>query len=979
MATSLERLIQSRTDEESLFTIKPFVGGFLTDFEAPGVAQASVSNIGSPSLGNLIKTKTIRSSFGVKRPLDLERIIPKAPKLPGILGKIQEKTIGFLKPESTEKVFAESASGIFGITGALRAKLSRAATKQIAKLTSSTKIAEIITKQIPDIAKSTLGKLSSQLKDIADPKVISKVVSEFEPRILKEVGQRTVRVAARAIETIPPAVQERGFIASVREVVPEVKISGQYIPRDTDGLSIKASNLIKDNIQAAEKLASTGTDDKAVATASELIKHYSGLARKATTQAEKNVFYDKVADITNEIAPKLTEQGRAIQAASILGRQTPEGQLRFAARTIQKFNEGIDATKGGLLGLRKKVPELTGEQAENLLNKSKTIQAMPDGVEKAIAFKNFQDEIADLVPSSWYKKAINLWKAGLLTGVKTSMLNTFSNLFHGISEVVKDIFAVPVDVAVSLFTKERKLAWSVRGFKGGIEEGWEKGLRYMTTGFDERNVGAKLDWRRVSYGKSKIAKGLQKYEETIFRLMGAEDQPFYYAAKARSLGSQATAEAINQGVKRGPARQKFVQNLIENPTDDMLRIATNDGEIAVFQNRTLLGDVARGIQKIPGGEIVVPFGRTPSAVAMQIINYSPVGIVKTIVENIGKGRFDQRAFSQGIGRGITGAGAMFIGMELFKADLISLDFPTSEKERNQWELEGRKPNSIKTPDGKWRSILPLGPVGMTLIMGGQLQKSMDGNGSLSASLPEAGAATAKSFSEQTFLVGINNFAKALNDPGRYAENVAARTTGSIIPTIVSDVGRATDPLERRTFSKSEGFFGPLIGRIPGLRRTLEPRVDVFGSPLARAGNALETMIDPTRPTRIKSGELIEELRRLFDEEFPATPTRFADEKIYTDVLTPEQITALQEKAGLVLEDKLTNLIANPKYQELDDGSKARIIQKFTNEARVNARAEMVEELTLDLADEELKAKLSELKENGFMTAQVFQKWQELFR
>ena len=70
--------------------------------------------------------------------------------------------------------------------------------------------------------------------------------------------------------------------------------------------------------------------------------------------------------------------------------------------------------------------------------------------------------------------------------------------------------------------------------------------------------------------------------------------------------------------------------------------------------------IARAIQKVPGLEIIVPFGRTPSAVANQLINYSPVGIVKAIASNIGKGRFDQRLFSQAMGRGITGSGIMYL-------------------------------------------------------------------------------------------------------------------------------------------------------------------------------------------------------------------------------------------------------------------------------------------------------------------------------
>ena len=108
----------------------------------------------------------------------------------------------------------------------------------------------------------------------------------------------------------------------------------------------------------------TGTDDKAVATASELIKHYADEAANATDTVIKGAMEDEMAKVANEIARKLTEQGRSVQAASILGRMTPEGQVRFAAREIQKYNEVVRASKSPLA---KEIPELTGEQAGNIV------------------------------------------------------------------------------------------------------------------------------------------------------------------------------------------------------------------------------------------------------------------------------------------------------------------------------------------------------------------------------------------------------------------------------------------------------------------------------------------------------------------------------------------------------------------------------------------------------------------------------------
>lgn len=825
------------------------------------------------------------------------------------------------------------------------------------------------------------GKIIKKVLPSLGKKVIS---GKIPPESAQRLEAELLPSSKQEVPTYKPTetrfgkdIKERKFITSVRETVaePTLKISGEYVPRNTDELAIKARNLVKDDINLAEQITHGEIDDNVVATTAELIKHYDRLAKGAKTTAEKNSYLDKIADTANRVSTKLTESGRTVQAASILGRMTPEGQLRYAAREIQKFNEGIRAAKGGLFGLKKEIPELTGVQSEEILSGMKKVTEMPDGAKKAKAFWDIQNQISDFIPSSTYKKMINLWKAGLLTGIKTSGLNTFSNLSHGISEVVKDIPATMVDSLASLFTGKRTLAFTLKGTGKGTLEGIKRGFSYLKTGFSERDIASKLDFKRVNFGKNKIAKTLQSYEDGVFRLMGSEDQPFYYGAKTRSLFSQAIAQGKNSG-KKGIELKSLVNNLVTNPTDAMLINATKDAEIAVFQNRTILGEAAKMIQKIPGGEIAVPFARTPASVAMQLINYSPVGIVKTIAENIGKGKFDQRMFAQGIGRGITGTGVLYLGKELYKKRLISLGYPKNERERKQWELEGRKENAIKI-DGRWRSFNVLGPAGLILGVGGYYQQAMDTTGSHAEAFSQAIFGAGKTLTEQTFLKGLNQFLEAISDPERSGLKLLANLTGSLVPTILGDVARATDMAERETSPQKAGFLAPLKSRIPGMRQTLQTRKDIFGETVQRGGNAIETMIDPTRPTRIKSNVLIEELRRLANAGQWATPTQFADEKTY-NILTPNQKVSLQERAGSILESKLERLVVLPEYKKLSDEEKKNTVQDFTEKARLVSRAEAVQILTAGLKGEQLKARLSELKQSGFLIKSVFEKWQELY-
>lgn len=779
----------------------------------------------------------------------------------------------------------------------------------------------------------------------------------------KEIFVNDMRPPEKIASEDLAKARERGFITSVKEVVPELKIEGQYIPRPTDPLAIKARNLVIDNIARAEQIALTGNSDISVACASELIKYYGNKGINAKNQGDAAVFYDRAAAIANNAAYKLTEQGRAVQAASILGRLTPEGQVRFAAKEIQRYNEKVATKRGSLFGLRKKIPELTAEQAEYILKEMKEITGMADGKAKIIRFNKLQNYVSELVPTPLYNKLITIWKAGLLTGIKTHGLNLYANIHHFEIEIMKDVPAAAVDKIVSYFTGKRTVVPSVKYVEAGAIEGFKKGLEYIKTGYSERDIGVKFDYIKVNMGKGNIARALQFETEGIFRLMGAGDQPFYYAAKARSLYEQAKVAAINQGLK-GKAAQKFVDNLVQNPTEQMIKYATKDAETAVFINNTKLGDFARGLQRLPGGEVIVPFSRTPSAVAMQIVNYSPIGAVKTIIENIGKGRFDQRAFSQGIGRSITGTAVLFIGTKLYSAGLITLDRPTNEKERKLWELEGRQPNSIKIGD-KWRTVQSFGPAGNLLIIGGHFQRAFEESGSPTEAMSSALAGSAKSFTEQTFVRGVNQFVSALSDPERSAPYVAGNTISSIIPTIVSDVARATDVKERR----AETVGQKLLAKIPGARQTLEPQITVFGEEKKPTSNPIELMIDPTRPSKDISSPVVVELRRLWEEGWEVSPSLLGTRKGY-EPLSQEENTQLWKRAGQLTKDGLEMLISNPLYSELSDDKKAEAITKIIDAAQTAAKAETVGKKLQGLQGEELTKMIYELRKSGVATQEI---------
>lgn len=984
----------------ALFSIKPTYidsegnwvsndGSLFTSFEAPQISQASTPsagvNLNPVDIGREVVKGTARTvasvgatimnpilQAGGQQPITnlqtsgsrLGRTLFGGEPIKDLATRIAEgeqlaKQYGFGRgalPAAFVGVGALTAADITGGKGKVAKELGEKLAKELGEL-----VLKRGQKEAGEITE-LIGRLTS--KKIAPTDVqIAKDYLSGKSRNLKPLFE----VSDVPPPDLPPVTRERGFVTSAREAYPEMRVAGQYIPRETDDLAIKAKNLIRSDIETATRIAMTETDDEAVAIGSELIKHYGDQANKISDPATRTALFDRGAEVANQMARHLTEQGRSIQAASILGRLTPEGQVRFAAREIQRYNEVIDKAKGGIFGLKKKLPELTGKQADEIVTEMKAINEMAEGTEKAIRFQKLQDKITNLIPSSLYQKMVSIWKAGLLTGMKTSGVNIFANASHALSETAKDLPAVAVDSIASLITKKRTMTLKATPPKG-LEEGLQKGWQYLKTGYDERNLGAKLDYHKVNFGKGPIAKALQKYEETVFGVIGAEDQPFYYGAKARSIADQAQAQAINAG-RRGD--KKFIENLINNPTDEMSRYAVLDAETAVFQNKTVLGDIARKIQQAPGGEIIVPFGRTPSAVATQIINYSPIGVAKTIFENVGKGRFDQRLFSQGIGRGLTGTGVLALGAELYKNKLVTLDYPQDERERELWRLEGRVPNTVRIGD-KWRSIQALGPAGNLLLIGGHFKRAYDKGGTPTGAMGEALAGSVKSFTEQTFLKGINQVVEAINDPARSAEGYLGSILSSTIPTIVSDIAKSTDPFERRT----ETVLDRMMLRLPQLRQKLEPQVDVFGQKDTRQGNFFETLADPSRPSNIQSSPIITELRRLQDSGFKVAPTKLGD-KTGFKALTKDQNTELWIRAGEISKKKLESLLRNQAYFELNDEKKTKLINDIVDKSKLMARVEKVIQLTEGIQGDNLIKRLKELKAGGLMTQQVFDLYQDL--
>ncbi len=742
------------------------------------------------------------------------------------------------------------------------------------------------------------------------------------------------------LKSKPKGQKERGLSRQIRnspeitiDLAKRVEAEGlKYTTKKNSGLIKRAQSIIATDPMEAERIAKTGLNDEAVAIGSEYIKELGLAAQRTKDVATRNALLDKAVEIASIQAERLTEAGRAVQAASIISKLSPEGVLRYASTLIKKAGSDV---------------KITADQAEKLLAHAKKIEGIADPKERAKEMFKLFDSINELIPSSLGEQMVAVWKAGLLTGLKTTGINIFSNIVHGVSEIVKDIPAAAVDSVLSLFTGKRTKTLGVKGLGGGLKEGFEKGWEYLRTGFDERNIGAKLDYKKVNFGTSKVGKGLQKYEELVFRTIGSEDQPFYYGAKARSLYDQAAAKAINAKVPKAE-RAAFIEDLVQNPTDDMIEISVRDAETAVFSRDNVLSRAATGLARPLGatGDFIMPFKKTPSNVLLQALNYTPAGPVMEVAKQIKAGKFDQRMLSEAIGRGTVGTGVFALGSYLAYQGLITAKAPDSETERKQWELEGKQANSISFDGGKtWKSLSALGPIGTVMIIGAYYQNALKETGSRTEAMKAAIAGAGRATVDQTFLKGVSGALNALNDPTRGLSMFVENTVGSTIPTLIADIARAKDTTKREVNGAAES----IINRIPGWRETLPEKLDVFGRPLAEA-NGLAVMIDIFRTSKRELSspekETVSELSRLAKAGYTATPANIKKNQTINGVETiidQKQINDFKKQFGEDSLDKLKTLIESRDYKNSSDEDKANMIDSVVSEAKRIAKIKVLGE------------------------------------
>jgi hypothetical protein len=191
---------------------------------------------------------------------------------------------------------------------------------------------------------------------------------------------------------------------------------------------------------------------------------------------------------------------------------------------------------------------------------------------------------------------------------------------------------------------------------------------------------------------------------------------------------------------------------------------------------------------------------------------------------------------------------------------------------------------------------------------------------------------AKNLTSKTWLRGVSEFVRMLDDPDRYGGRYVQQLTGTVVPTGLAQISRTQDP----TMREARTILDNIRSRVsPGTRRELLPRRDQFGEPITREGGVGPDIISPVYTSTVKNDPVAKEIEEL-GVSF-GRPQR----KIEGVELTDEEYDQYATISGTYARNLLQAVVSNQVYRNMPAWARKEYIEKMIRKARQQAKTAFI--------------------------------------
>lgn len=822
-------------------------------------------------------------------------------------------------------------------------------------------------KQVDDSGK----KMSRFARTLIEAEATSdSFVGELEKNALEGNYSHEVITDKAAMESAERYIQANGYKASYNYWRSKIKGS---------------QKITKDDIAIAQQLYNQANN------------YYAETGDKTAFNEARQIAADLVAEFSTS--------GQVTQAARMMKKTTPDGNLYALEKLADKINK--DGKRLRKQNGEKVEVKINGDLARQLLQ-SNTEAEMLDSIDaiKTDMAGQLNAKIGDM---------INEWRYfSMLANPKTHIRNIVGN------SVMKGVYGVK-DVVGTAVEGIADVSGKAMG-KGGLEEKTKAIL----------NPLSKADKALIKFAESDYENTIKKstgnkYSELgdlesrinvwtqnpvarkLSELTGGKSDVFgnmlnFFTKGNTKLLDAEDNMAIKQNYKRALAEyMKANKHSVEfynsfegqQAFTKAKEYALKQAKEATFHDDSKVADAISRFENINtatkfAAGAFVPFKKTPINIAKRSLEYSPLGFAKAGMD-AGKGAGSVQVIDD-LSKAVTGTGLMVLGAWLASKGIMNgVIAGDDEKERGLKLAEGKQDFAINVGD-KSITVDTFAPSIIPMLMGASLYETANSkNGGLVSvgDFADAVAAIDSPMIEMSVLSALDDMLTSIKyseDPvSSIAASAVKNYAGQFIPTMLSAVARTTDDTKRSTYIDKNSPYGKTVEELkqsmkyktPTLHQTLEPTLDVWGREQSEGKlgeRIINNFLNPTSIKTVNETDIDKELERLYKATgesgvITSKPDKYINvQGTRIDFTSPQYTQLVKERNSTSYKD-IESLMKTEGYNELSDDEKAQVIQMIYDYNSIKAKEKVTKGMATPYTSDNDK-KVDALKESGFTTAQA---------
>lgn len=675
---------------------------------------------------------------------------------------------------------------------------------------------------------------------------------------------------------------------------------------------------------------------------------------------------DTAMTILEKMVLSQRNAAQALQATRVLKKLSPEAQLYAAQRSVEDLQEELNERYGA-----KNAPEIKIDPtlAEAFMT-AKTEKARDS------AMAEIYKDVGKQMPSTFRDKW-NAWRyLAMLGNPRTHVRNIVGNAGFAPIVATKNLTATAIEKAVNAVTGGK-----TGRSKAVIGTGAKDKALLSAAWADYDNVQGEImaggKYSDFQVARQNIEEGRRIFKNRVLeaarrgnsRAMEAEDawfsKPHYaYALAGYCKANGITPEMVTDGKAIQTARAYAIreaQKATYRDTNAFSQMISDLGKV----NKTEKNVAKKGLGIVLQG--ILPFRKTPANILVRGVEYSPIGLVKTIAldsAKVKRGDMTATEMIDNLSAGLTGTGLLALGAFLAAQGLIRGHGPEDDKKEFE-ELQGHQAYSLEV-GGTSITLDWLAPECLPFFVGVNLYEQSQATGEelTMSTILSAITNVSEPMLEMSCLQSLNDVFDAVgyassNDLSALPSILASAATSYLtqaLPTIFGQAERTGQDIRYTTYTKKDAFLtrdmqyaiGSASARIPGWDYNQIPYVDAWGRREDTGGlaaRAFGNFANPSYTSTITGSEMEDELMRVYDETGEASvfPTR-AQRSFPVDgeqhYLTADEYVRYATTKGETSYNLVSELVDMRIYDRMSEEEKVDAISDAYSLANVVAKYEV---------------------------------------